>query len=81
MLGTSSSGNGNEGAFFVSLDRCVGKEECKSKEEIDEFLTTHDHFKLIYNEQIFFPNDYSENFVRTETKSKAIEMKIRNPKL
>ena len=39
----------NNEVLTIQLQRCVGKEYCKNKTEIDKFLETYNLFGLAYN--------------------------------
>lgn len=63
----------------LGFSRCVGKPQCKTKDEIDQFLKEHRIF-LIMNQQAYNSNSYGEDgFIGLSTLAHYIDFEIDQP--
>ena len=62
------------------MKKCEGEDYCASNSDIDKYIDSH--FAYYYlNEQIFNPNDYTENVIEDFVTSTIDRLDVNNPKM
>ena len=53
-------------ALMVRVIPCTGKDTCKSESEINDFIDRIGHLTILHNNQIYKPNDYTDNVINKQ---------------